>query len=93
VADRKYPEAPQFDPSTLRQCLDNLIDNRVNNPHHVAGIEMRVARRDNVHEFRFDHYNLFFRFLPQDADLADRKPLFKEICDQLSPVQRSLFRH
>src|SRR6266478_3097933 len=55
VLDRESAEAAQLDPVAARHRRDDLAENGVHDVLHVALVEMRVLRRDALHELGFDH--------------------------------------
>src|SRR5262249_15841717 len=55
VLDGEGSKAPQLDPVAARHRRDNLAENGVDDVFHVALVEMRVLRRDALHELGLDH--------------------------------------
>src|SRR5690606_37386517 len=51
-------EAPKFDPIPFRKRGRDLIENGVDDILDVAEEQMRVAVRNDLHEFRFDHLSV-----------------------------------
>lgn len=51
VFHRKRAKTAQFDPVSARQGICDLIENRIDDIFDVTVIEMRVARRNNLHQF------------------------------------------
>src|SRR5919201_4402009 len=72
VLDREGAEPAQFDAVATRHRRDNLAENRVDDVLHVALIEMRVLRRDALHELGLDH-----RCCHPWPDGANRPPLIR----------------
>src|SRR5262249_16095619 len=55
VLDGEGAEAAQLDPIAARHGRDDLTENGVDDVFHVALVEMRVLRRDALHELGLDH--------------------------------------
>src|SRR5215467_10570502 len=55
VLDGEGAEAAQLDPIAARHGRDDLTENGVDDIFHVALVEMRVLRRDALHELGLDH--------------------------------------
>src|SRR5215469_8633235 len=55
LLDRERPKAAQLDPITARQRRGDLVKNRGDDDLDIALIEMRVAFRKPLDEFRFRH--------------------------------------
>jgi hypothetical protein len=52
----KSAEAAQLDALAARESVDDLAQNRIDDVLDVALLEVRIASRHALHEFRLDHY-------------------------------------
>src|SRR5215468_7304891 len=55
ILDRERAEAAQLDPIAARHGGGDLAEDGVDDVFDVALVEMRVLRRDALHELGFDH--------------------------------------
>src|SRR5262249_38653749 len=74
VLDGEGAKAAQLDPVAARHRRDDLAENGVDDVFHVALVEMRVLRRDALHELGLDH-----RCCRPRPDGANRPALNREL--------------